>query len=30
VAHDECQFLTGGSVGAAVTDEAAPSCNLAQ
>jgi hypothetical protein len=30
VAHDECQFLPGGSVGAAVTDEAAPSCNLAQ
>ena len=30
VAHDECQFLTDGSVGAAVTDAAAPSCKLAQ
>ena len=30
VAHDECQFVTDRSVGAAVTDEAAPSCNLVQ
>jgi hypothetical protein len=29
VAHDECQFLTGGGVGAATAEETAPGRNLA-